>query len=76
MARTIGIEALESKIEKAQMDVVKTKQKYDVAVAKLGDLMDKKGALKKDELVTAIMKSDKSYSEILRFINDDDSQEE
>lgn len=58
------------------MDVVKTKQKYDVAVAKHEDLMDKRDALKKDELVTAIMKRGKSYSEILRFINDDDSQEE
>jgi len=42
MARTAGIESFEQKIEKAQMDVVKTKQKYDAAVAKLGDLMDKR----------------------------------
>jgi energy-converting hydrogenase A subunit M len=76
MARTAGIELLEQKIEKAQMDVVKTKQKYDATVAKLGDLMDKKDALKRDELVTMIMKSKKSYEEILRFFNDEGSQEE
>lgn len=71
MARTTGIESLEQKIEKAQMDVVKTKQKYEAEVAKLGDLMDKRDAPKREELVSTIMKSNKSYEEILRFLNDD-----
>lgn len=76
MAKTAVIDLLEQKIEKAQMDVVKTKQKYDATVAKLGDLMDKRNALKRDELVTMIMKSKKSYGEILRFLNDEGRQEE
>lgn len=76
MARTAGIESFEQKIEKAQMDVVKTKQKYDTAVAKLGDLMDKRDALKRDELVASIMKSNKSYEEILLFLNQKDIQDE
>ena len=76
MARTAGIESFEQKIEKAQMDVVKTKQKYDAAVTKLGDLMDKRDALKRDELVATIMKSNKSYDEILLFLNESDNQDE
>ena len=68
MARTIGLDTLEQKIEKAQTDVIKTKQKYDAAVAALKDLMDKRDAVKRDELISAIMKSDKSYDQILRFI--------
>lgn len=76
MARMTSIELLEQKIEKAQLNVVKTKQKYDAAVSKLGDLMDKRDALKRDELVTMIMKSNKSYEEILRFLNDGDGEEE
>ncbi|MDP2844343.1 MAG: hypothetical protein Q8O06_12005 [Acetobacterium sp.] len=76
MARTAGIESFEQKIEKAQMDVVKTKQKYDAAVDKLGDLMDKRDALKRDELVASIMKSSKSYEEILLFLNQKDIQDE
>ena len=32
MVRTVGIELLEQKIEKAQSDVVKTKQLYEAAV--------------------------------------------
>lgn len=69
MARTAGIETLEKKIEKAQDDVVRTKEKYDTAVRKLSDLMDKKDALKKEQLVNAIMKSDKTYEEVLKFLN-------
>jgi len=31
--------------------------------------MDKKEALKKEQLVNAIMKSDKTYEEVLKFLN-------
>ncbi len=68
MARTIGLDALEQKIEKAQTDVIKMKQKYDAAVAALKDLMDKPDAIKRDKPISAIMKSDKSYNQILQFI--------
>jgi len=74
MARTIGLDTLEQKIEKAQTDVIKTKQKYDAAVAALKDLMDKRDAVKRDELISAIMKSDKSYDQILRFIQSDQEE--
>ncbi len=71
MARTTGMESLEQKIEKAQADVVKAKQKYDATIAALKDLMDKRDALRRDELITAIMKSSKPYDEILQFIKED-----
>ena len=68
MARTVGLETLDQKIEKVQSDVIKAKKKYDLAVSTLKDLMDKRDALKRDELINAIMKSDKSYDQILQFI--------
>ena len=68
MARTVGLDTLEQKIEKAQSDVVKAKKKYDLTVSTLKDLMDKRDALKRDELIIAIMKSEKSYDQILQFI--------
>ena len=37
----------------------------------LKDLMDKRDALRRDELITAIMKSSKPYDEILQFIKED-----
>lgn len=72
MPRATGMESLEQKIEKAQADVIRTKQKYDGAVAVLKDLIDKRDALRRDELITAIMKSSKPYDEILHFIKADD----
>jgi hypothetical protein len=69
MTRTAAIETLEKKIEKAQDDVVKTKEKQDTAVAKLSGLMDKKDALEKEQLVNAIMKSDRTYDEVLQFLD-------
>jgi hypothetical protein len=69
MARTTGMASLEQKIEKAQMDVVKTKTKYEDAVSALKGLMDKRDAIRRDELISAIAKSGKSYEEIIRFIS-------
>ncbi|PKM70745.1 MAG: hypothetical protein CVU93_00500 [Firmicutes bacterium HGW-Firmicutes-18] len=74
MARTVGLETLEQKIEKAQSDVVKAKKKYDLTVSTLKDLMDKRDALKRDELIIAIMKSEKSYDQILQFIQQSDQE--
>jgi flagellar biosynthesis chaperone FliJ len=76
MARTIGLDALEQKIEKAQSDVVKAKKKYDAVVAALKDLMDKRDMIKRDEIISAIMKSNKSYDQILRFIQQADQGNE
>lgn len=74
MARTVGLETLDQKIEKAQSDVVKAKKRYDLAVSTLKDLMDKRDALKRDELINAIMKSEKSYDQILQFIQKSDEE--
>ncbi len=63
-----SMDALEKKIEKAQEQVSRTKKQYDAAVAKLSDLLDKRDALRRDELVKAIMKSDKTYEEVLEFL--------
>ena len=62
------MEALDAKIEKAQAQVSKTKKQYDAAVAALSDLQDKRDALRRDELVKAIMKSDRTYEEVLEFL--------
>jgi len=73
--RTIGMAALEEKIEKAQTDVTKAKKKYDDAISTLKRLMDKRDALRKDELMAAITKSDRSYDEILAFIKATNSED-
>ena len=62
---------LEQKIENARQKVIKAKEKYDVAVEELKKLMDKRDSAKKEEILTAIVRSNKSYDEILEFINSD-----
>lgn len=76
MARMTSMEALEAKIEKAQALVSKTKKQYDAAVAALSDLLDKRDALRRDELVKAIMKSDRTYEEVLAFLGAGTAEEE
>ena len=48
--------------------VIKTKAAYDQAVSSLQKLLDKKDAKRKDDLWNAVMKSEKSYDEILQMI--------
>jgi hypothetical protein len=59
---------MEEQIEKAQEKVIKTKAAYDAAVESLQKLLDKRDAQRKDELWNAIIKSSKSYEEILRYV--------
>ena len=69
-------ETLDQKIEKAQIKVIKTKQAYETAVDALQKLLDKRDAKRKEDLWNAIIKSEKSYDEILSFINVSQTVEE
>ena len=53
MAREINAELLDTKIEKAQQDLVKAKHRYDAAAATLKDLLDKRDALRQKKLLDA-----------------------
>ena len=59
---------LEEQIQKAQQKVIKTKAAYDTAVESLQKLLDKRDAQRKDELWDAIVKSNKTYEEILKYV--------
>ena len=76
MARMTTIDALETKIEKAQEQVSRAKKQYDTALAKLSDLLDKRDALRRDELVKAILKSDKTYEEVVKFLGTNTDEED
>ena len=69
MARMTSMEALEKRIEKAQEKVSRAKKQYDDAIDVLSDLLDKRDALKRNELVKAIMKSDRTYDEVIAFLD-------
>lgn len=80
MARQMGMESLDRKIEKAEQNVSRMRAAYEAATSELKELLDKRDALKKDMVVKAIMKSDKSLDEILAFIgggsSDADSEDD
>ena len=77
MARTINMESLNKKIEIAEKAVMNARIQYEQATSNLKKLLDKRDALRKDELVKAIAKSSKSYEQILAYISSDhDSDEE
>lgn len=75
MARSVGMEALEQKIEKAQERVIRTKAAYDEAVNDLQKLLDKKTALEEQEIIKAVTNSKKSYAEIIRFLTETETEE-
>lgn len=76
MARVTSMETLDKKIEKAQAVVSRRKKLYDEAIAELSDLLDKRDALQRDELVKAIMKSGRTYEEVLAFLGTGSEEDE
>lgn len=59
---------MEEQIQKAEEKVIKTKAAYDTAVESLQKLLDKRDAQRKDELWDAIIKSNKTYEDILQYV--------
>ena len=59
---------MEEQIQKAQEKVIKTKAAYDTAVESLQKLLDKRDAQRRDELWDAIIKSNKTYEDILQYV--------
>jgi len=72
MARKVGNDVLEGRIVKAQEDVVKAKKKYDACTATLKQLLDKRQAMRAEEVMAAIAKSNRRYEDIINYINSND----
>ena len=68
MARIRKTITLDEKIEQAQMAVEKAKARYDATVKELRDLLDKKDAQRKQELLKAVENSARTYDEIMAFL--------
>ncbi len=69
MARTRNRITIDDRIEKQKEVVLKAKNRYDSAVAELNTLMTRRDELRSKELIKAISKSDRSYDDILAYIN-------
>lgn len=70
MARNISKESLEQKIEKIEKAISRNREQYDKLTAELEELHKKQKAIQSEELLKAISESEKSYEEILNFIQE------
>ena len=68
MARTKSNASLEEQIEKAQERLEKAKAQNDSAANELRKLPEERDARRQKLLMAAIAKSDKSFEDILRFL--------
>ena len=68
MARMKTATSLDEQIEKAQERLAKAKSQYDSAAADLRKLLEERESQRQKLLMAAIAKSDKSFEDILRFL--------
>ena len=75
MARTRRTVSIDEKIADAQEQVVRAKARYDKAAAELRRLIEKRDAMRKDELWDAVVASGRSYDDILAMVRSSDNDE-
>ena len=59
---------IDEKIRQSEAALARAKSKYDAEAAALKELLQKKQAMRDQELMEAIAKSKRSYEEILDYI--------
>lgn len=66
--RKVSTESLDLKIEQQKEALEKAKSKYESEKETLAELEKLRNEMRKNELMEAVIKSDRSYEEILAFI--------
>jgi hypothetical protein len=69
--RQISAESLEEKISKAQDKLVATKKAYDEAAQELRNLLEKRDAIRKDELYNKLINSKWTFEQVFKLIEAD-----
>ena len=69
--RQITADSLEEKISKAQDKLFATKKAYDAAAQDLRDLLEKRDAIRKDELYSKLVNSKWSFEQVMKMISSD-----
>jgi hypothetical protein len=75
MARPKKQIAIEELIQKQVETVEKAKEKYDTDAAKLEELYAQRDEIRKEHLLNAAEKSNKSYDEIIAFLTEGMTEE-
>ena len=66
--RKVNTDTLDTKIEQQKAALEKAKAKYEAEKETLADLIKLSNEMRKEELMEAVIKSDRSYAEIMAFI--------
>ena len=67
--------SIDDRIEQQKQVVSKAKDRYEVELEQLNQLIKKRDELRNKELLQAIEHSNRSFEEIMDFLGTDDSQE-
>ena len=71
-----GSMTIDEKITQAQEQILKTKSKYDEAVAALEELLAKKRAMQNEELLRLFANSNRTYDEVVAFLKEGMTEEQ
>lgn len=66
--RKVNTDTLDAKIEQQKAALEKAKAKYEAEKETLAELIKLRNEMRKKELMEAVIKSDRSYAEIMAFI--------
>lgn len=66
--RKVNTDTLNAKIEQQKAALEKAKAKYEAEKETLAELIKLRNEMRKEELMEAVIKSDRSYAEIMAFI--------
>lgn len=64
----VSVDKLDVKIEQQKEALEKAKARYEAEKEALAELVKMRNELRKEELMNAVINSDKSYEEILAFV--------
>ena len=74
--RKVSTASLDTKIEQQKTAMEKARLRYEAEKETLAGLIKLRNELRKDELMDAVIKSERSYEEILAFIKGDETDDE
>ena len=74
--RKVSTASLDTKIEQQKTAMEKARLRYEAEKEALAGLIKLRNELRKDELMDAVIKSERSYEEILAFIKGDETDDE
>ena len=73
--KKVSTESLDEKIELQKAKLEKAKAKYEAEKETLAELVKLRNEMRKEEIMEAVIKSERSYAEILAFIKGENTEE-